>query len=276
MPTSGFDPSVPNVARIYDYLLGGKDNFASDRAAAEKLKSLIPGAATACRQNRYFLQRVVRYLTGTASISQFIDIGSGLPTMENVHEIAQRINPSASVIYVDNDPLVLSHARALLQDGSDHVYVVNADLRCPGDILNNEDVRGMIDFAQPIAVLMFAVMHFVSDDEQPGEIIRQFAGVMAPGSYLALSHITGDEVGEEESEEAVRVYEQTSAPVTPRSHDEIMRFFDGMELVPPGLVNIDEWPIEYPEYVTTTTARQLIYGGVAGLPGTNGELGRRA
>jgi SAM-dependent methyltransferase len=256
------------VARIYDYLLGGKDNFASDRVAAEKLKSLIPGAAVACRQNRYFLQRVVRYLTGTASISQFIDIGSGLPTMENVHEIAQRINPSASVIYVDNDPLVLSHARALLQDGSDHVYVVNADLRYPGDILNNEDARGMIDFAQPIAVLMFAVMHFVSDDEQPGEIIRQFTDVMAPGSYLALSHITGDEVGKEESKEAVRVYEQTSAPVTPRSHHEIMRFFDGMELVPPGLMNIDEWPIEYPEYVTTTTARQLIYGGVAGLPGT--------
>jgi hypothetical protein len=253
--------TVPNVARVYDYMLGGKDNFEADRMAADKLIELLPGVAEACRRNRDFLGRVVTYLA-SQGIRQFIDIGSGLPTGRNVHEIAQDLDPEAHVIYVDRDPMVVIHANVLLADKSQGVVVIQADLRQPpGIIIDHPDVRRLIDFRQPVAVLLFGLLHFITDEEKPWEIVAGFTDVMAPGSYLALSHITDDDVEEETSQAARNVYQGASAPVNPRSRQAIARFFDGLDMVHPGVVNIGYWPEASPDLPVSPST--LIYGGVA-------------
>ncbi len=188
MSRLGLDITVPNAARIYDYFLGGKDNFEADRAAAEKIAKLIPGSAEACCLNRDFLGRVVKYLAVEAGIRQFLDIGSGLPTTQNVHEIAKDVDPEARIVYVDYDPMVIIHARVILEQKSKGVAVVEGDLKDPQRIIDNPRVRELIDFSQPVAVLMFAVLHFIRDDEWPGDIVRHFKDVMAPGSYRAVAH----------------------------------------------------------------------------------------
>lgn len=256
-----FDVSVPNVARMYDYLLGGKDNFHSDRDAVEKLKKILPDAELACHQNRRFLERVVHFLVDGCGIRQIIDIGAGLPTRRNVHQIAQEAAPGTRVVYVDYDAVVVRHAEALLAENG-RVAVVQSDLRTPRELLMHHNVRRMIDFAQPVAILVLATLHFIADDEHPREIVRLLRTTMAPGSYLALSHITADGVGPDASRAARGIYANASAPAIPRPRDQILRFFDDMELLPPGLVNIDAWPMTVVQH-PREPSRLLMYGGVA-------------
>ena len=258
----GLDTTVPNVARIYDYLLGGKDNFEADRDAAREVMRQIPNSAVACHDNRAFLGRAVHYLAAEKGIRQFIDIGSGLPTARNVHEIAQHASPHARVVYADYDPVVITHARAILEARSSGLLAVEADLRTPGQITGNPDVRRLIDFSQPVAVLMFAILHFLPGTGQPYEITRYLTHVTAPGSYLALSHITDEQVPQANSSAAQQVYQRASAPAVPRSREAITRFFDGLELTGPGVVDINLWPARSARPVTPLA----LYGGVARKP----------
>ncbi|MFW6092021.1 MAG: SAM-dependent methyltransferase [Actinomycetota bacterium] len=259
----GVDTSTPNVARMWDYYLGGKDNFAADREAAERVLTMVPELRIAARAHREFLTRVVQRLTA-AGIRQFIDIGSGLPTQGNVHEIAQAQDPEARVIYADYDPVVCAHGRALLEQ-SDGVAVVQADLRHPDEILDDPDVRSLIDFNQPVAVLLVAIVHFLTDEDDPAAIIGRFRDAMASGSYLALTHGTAESMPNRDLgvETILNVYNRSTAPLIGRSREEIMRLFDGLELIDPGLVWLIEWgapePVEQPE-------RSLTYAGVGRKP----------
>ena len=251
------DTSVPNVARVYDYLLGGKDNYAVDRAAAAELVRLIPDARRACHQNRQFLSRAVRFLAGEAGIRQFIDIGTGLPTQGSVHEVAQDFTPGARVIYVDYDPVVVSHAQALLVRAPATV-AINGDLRKPDQILSHPAVEALIDFTEPVAILLVAVLHFLRDDDKPCEIVDTLKAAMPAGSYLVLSHVTSDNIPAEAARDVSDLYEQTTAPGAARTRQEIERFFDGMEMVEPGLVNVCNWKMwmELP-------SPAIFYAGVA-------------
>lgn len=268
MPVPGrgpkFDVSVPNAARIYDYMLDGKDNYQADRDAAERLLKLLPDAQDACRQNRYFLQRVVSYLVGQCGIRQIIDIGSGLPTRDNVHQVARRNHPDTRVVYVDYDPVVVSHANNLLAGGgvTPDIAVVHADAREPKAILGHPKVTDLIDFESPVAVLMLAVLHFIPDEEDPRGIVEEFTDVIAPDSYMAISHMTDDDVEKLLSVEAQGVYIDASAPAVPRSARKIREFFSALELVPPGLVDVNQWPAYILPDVTPMNARTLMYGGV--------------
>lgn len=257
-----FDVTVANVARIYDYLLGGKDNYEADRTAAEELQRVLPGIVQACRENREFLIRVVRFLAGEAGIRQFIDIGTGLPTMGNVHEIAQAVRAESRIVYVDYDPVVVRHAEALLTR-NERVAVIQSDLRTPRELLTHPGIRAMIDFSQPVAILILATLHFLTDAEHPYEITGLLRATMAPGSYMAISHATQDAVTREQELDGLAVYEKASAPVVPRHYGQVLGFFDGMTLVTPGVVNICQWRSR-----KRKPGHQLIYGGVArkGLP----------
>jgi len=242
-PPDGIDITRPNVARIYDYVLGGKDNFAVDREAAKQLIAVTPDIAGIVRDNRSFLGRVVRYLADEAGVSQFLDLGGGLPTRTNVHETAQSIAPDARVVYVDNDPVVWSHGQALLAHG-DRVAMVRADLREPARVLEHPDVLARLDLDRPVAVLCASVLHFVADEEKPYQIIAQYRDRLAPGSYLAISHGTTG-TAEDDPDDVVSgvtsVYRQASAQLHVRPLAGIQRFFDGFEMVDPGLVWINEW-----------------------------------
>lgn len=255
----GLDTSVPNVARIYDFLLGGKDNYQADREAAETVLREIPHSALACRQNRDFLARVVRVLA-RAGIRQFLDIGSGLPTRSNVHEIAQAAAPGSRIVYVDYDPVVIAHARALLEKGSPGVMVVQGDLSDPEFIIGG--ARDLIDFSQPTAVLLFAILHFLTDDEKPHQVVRSLTEALAPGSALALSHITNEGIEPDKSLAAQKVYQGASAPAVPRSLARITQFFDGLDVMAPGVTDINFWPAEAAGHRTPLT----FYGGVGSRP----------
>jgi S-adenosyl methyltransferase len=240
---NGIDITRPNVARIYDYLLGGKDNFAVDREAARRLLEVSPDIAGIARDNRSFIGRVVRFLAGEAGIRQFIDLGGGLPTQTNVHEMAQAIAPDSHVVYIDNDPVVWSHGQALLAHG-DRVAMVHADLREPAAVLGHPDLLALIDLARPVAVVCASVLHFVADSAEPFRIIAEYRDRMAPGSYLAISH--GDAGNAENDPNNVadgvtNVYRQASAQMHLRSLPQIQRFFDGFDLLEPGVVWINEW-----------------------------------
>lgn len=227
---------TPNVARMYDYFLGGKDHFAADRDAAEEVLRLAPEARALARANRAFLCRAVRFLTAQG-IRQFIDLGSGLPTRLNVHEIAR----GAHVVYVDNDPVVLAHSRAVMESaGRDAVTVVEADIRHPEQVLDHPRVRQRIAFHEPIAVLALLVLHFVSDVDEPAKILGAFRDVLRPDSYLALSHVTDDRHGRT-VRAAARVYDHATSTVTARSRAEVAGLFDGFALVEPGLAYLSEW-----------------------------------
>jgi hypothetical protein len=257
------DTSTPNVARIYDYLLGGKDSFAADREAARQLMAAIPDAAAIARDNRSFLGRVVRYLVMQAGIRQFLDLGSGLPTQANVHELAQGVVPYVRVVYVDNDPVVASHGRALLAT-RDRVAMAFADLCEPASVMEHPDVLGLIDWAQPVAVLCTSTLHFVADEARPHAVIAGYRDHMAPGSYLAITHGTLEEDPEGERDKAAGVYREASSQLHVRPLPEVRRFFDGFELVEPGLVWITEWR---PEPGTAPIGRrQSMRGGVGRKP----------
>ncbi len=263
----GIDITRPNVARIYDFLLGGKDNFAADREAARQLTQAIPGIATIAHDNRAFLGRVVRYLVTEGGVRQFLDLGGGLPTQANVHEMAQQAAPDARVVYVDNDPVVWSHGQALLAYG-DQVAMVHADLRDPAAVLRHPEVLALLDLAQPVAVMCASVLHFVSDEEDPHRIIAGYRDRIAPGSYLAISHGTTGTAEEDPHDtvgSATRVYRQTPTALHVRSLAEIQRFFDGFDLVDPGVVWMTEWRPD-PAVPPSVYPRSL-RGGVARKPG---------
>lgn len=259
---AGLDTSAANVARVYDYLLYGKDNFAADRAAAEEIIRLVPGAPQACRQNRGFLERVVRYLATEEGIAQFIDLGCGLPAARNVHEVARESRPQARVAYVDYDPVVVSRAQNVLAGRDERLTAVLGDIRNPEGVIGDAGVRAVIDFSRPVGVLMFAVLHFLPDGDRPAEVARAFAGAVAPGSFLALSHAAAGQLSEGAARAVARVYEGASAQLAPRRPEEIRVLFGGLELRGPGLVDIGFWPEQNPD-LAPGGARGLVYGGVA-------------
>jgi S-adenosyl methyltransferase len=259
----GVDTTTPNAARMYDYYLGGKDHFEADRVAAEKILELMPQVRQSALENRRFLRRVVRFLAAEGGIAQFIDIGAGLPTMDPVHQVALDINPDAKVCYVDYDPVVVVHADALLTV-PDRSIVVRADLRRPLEIMTDPAVNDFLDLSKPVAVLLLAVLHFISDADEPRRIMAELRDAIAPGSYLALTHVSGDFLDREATRVAESVYEKASAGIHSRNRSEILRFFDGFELVPPGLVPKHEWRSDNggPGYRTGN----ISWGGVARKP----------
>jgi hypothetical protein len=238
LPT-GVDPTIPNVARMYDYALGGKDNFAVDREIMEQLFAVVPYGPRPALENRAFLGRAVRFLAN-AGIRQFLDIGSGLPTVGNVHEVAHSIAPDARVVYVDYDPVAVAHSWALLSR-TDKATAIQADMRRPDDILTHPEVTSLIDFNEPVAVLLLAMLHLLPDDQDPAGIVARFRAAMAPGSYLVLSHITSHEQPPEVVANLRKVFEQAREPMVPRSREEILGFLEGLELVDPGLVKVPDW-----------------------------------
>jgi hypothetical protein len=259
------DPSVPNAARIYDYLLGGKDNFASDRTAAERLLKVAPDAAVTVRENRRFLQRAVRYLAEEVGIRQFIDIGTGMPTQGNVHEVAQSVSRDARVCYVDYDPVVVNHALALLATNK-NVVAIHGNLLRPAEILADSELQELIDFSEPVAILLVAILHFIDDKESPYQLVDNFKSAIPSGGYLVISHVTDDGIPADVSHDAQQIYKNASASVTPRSRDEVIRFFDGLDLVDPGLVDASEWRPDIPSgefpFDSSASLHTLGYGGV--------------
>jgi S-adenosyl methyltransferase len=247
------------VARIYDYFLGGKDNFAADRKAAEQILRIIPEARSGALVNRAFLGRAVRFLAGTG-IGQFIDIGAGLPTQANVHEVAHQVEPAARVVYVDNDPVIRVHGQALLHS-ADTATVIKADLREPDKILDHPELCALIDFSEPVAVLMVGILHFIADFEDPYGIVAHVRDRLAPGSHLAISHATTD--SRRSRERVAAVYSQATAPLIPRGRAEVSRFFDGLELVEPGLVYAPQWRPDSPFTEVSDPAKSHMLVGVA-------------
>jgi S-adenosyl methyltransferase len=236
------DTSRPHSARIYDYFLGGKNHFAADRETADKVLAAAPGLRTGPRENRAFLGRAVRYLTEEAGIRQFLDIGTGLPTTNSVHEIAQAVAPESRIVYVDNDPLVLVHARALLTSSREgRTAYIQADLRDPAAILSSPVVRSVLDFSKPIALLLVAVLHFIEDEHKPAELVAPLVDALPRGSYVVASHGTG-EYGPEAIATAQRAYRGGGVSSRPRNSDEFAKIaFAGLDLVPPGVVLVSEW-----------------------------------
>jgi hypothetical protein len=264
------DPPIPDVnmsrphpSRMYDYYIGGKNHFAADRALADAALACWPSGRTGLRENRRFLGRAVRFLAGEAGIRQFLDIGSGLPTTANVHEIAQAADPSCRVVYVDNDPMVLSHARALLTSApSGRTAYIQADLRSPADILSSPEVRSVIDFGQPVALMLIAVLHFLIDQDKPEEVLSTLLDALPPGSYLAASHMTL-----EHDPEGVgggqRAYLDAGITMHARDADEFAALaFSGLDLVPPGVVLVCEWRPDT-NAPRPTPAEVSCYGGIA-------------
>ncbi|KAB1946740.1 SAM-dependent methyltransferase [Micromonospora sp. ALFpr18c] len=261
-PEVGLEPDRPNAARMFDYYLGGKDNFAADRAAAEMVLQVAPWMPEAARQGRELIARTVRHLVEEKGIRQILDLGSGLPTRDNVHEIAHRIDPEVRVVYVDNDPVVCSHGRALLAD-SKAVSVLQADLRHPEQVLAHPEIGGAIDFGSPVAVLMMFVLHLVPDEQGPQRIVASYRDALAPGSYLALSH-AGTDAHPELMARISAIYQRANSPFVPRSHADIARFFGNLVLEPPGLVNM--WPYAEPPATDDPEVAGTGYSGVGRKP----------
>jgi hypothetical protein len=264
-PQGEFDTSKPNVARMNDYLLGGKDNFAADRRAAEQLLQVAPYMKIAMVENRLFLGRAVRFLA-ERGIRQFFDIGSGLPTQLNSHEVARKVNPAARVIYVDNDPVVISHLRAILAR-DERTAVVDGDILHPDDLLADPLVRRTVDLDEPVAVLICGALHFIPNSEDPYKHIAWLRDQIAPGSHLVLTHAVYE--GERpDSRGAVEVYKNVlgrAENVGPRPFDEVLRFFDGFELVEPGLEWVRRWRPDNP-LAAQAAERLHKVGGVGRKP----------
>jgi hypothetical protein len=234
-----FDTSVPHVSRVYNYLLGGKDHFAADRAVAEPVINAYPAVVVGVRAHRAFLLRTVQYLAAEAGIRQFLDIGIGLPMQDNTHEIAQREAPDARIVYVDNDPMVLSHARALLTGRPEgRVNYIDADLRNTKKILS--EAASVLDFSKPVAILLLGILHGIPDEDDPFGIVAELLRAVPSGSYLAISHIASDV--DDQAMVALDEYNRrVTDPITPRTHAEVSRAFDGLDLVAPGVVQIHRW-----------------------------------
>jgi len=266
LPIPEIDISRPHPSRMYDYYIGGKNHFAADRAVADAALAHWPSGRIGLRENRRFLGRTVRYLAREAGVRQFFDLGSGLPTTANVHEIAQAVDPSCRVVYVDNDPMVLAHARALLTSApAGRAAYIQADLASPLDILTSPVVRSVLDFGQPIALMLIAVLHFLQDEEKPEAILSTLLDALPSGSYLAASHLTSEH--EPDGLRAgQRLYREAGIPMQIRDADEFASLaFSGLELVPPGVVLVSEWRPD-PHMPLPTPAEVSCYGGVARKP----------
>ncbi|WP_261557562.1 SAM-dependent methyltransferase [Frankia tisae] len=232
---------IPHSARVYDYFLGGKDNFPADRAAAEQIISVFPDVQNTTQQNRAFMLRATRYLTREAGVRQFLDIGTGIPTSPNLHEVAQGLAPDARVVYVDNDPIVLVHARALLTSSPEgRTAYVDADFHDPARILTSVEVQDTFDPDQPVVLSLIGMLHFIPDEGDPHGLVRTLMDALPSGSFLSLTHGTAD-FAPEEAESAAEIYRQQGIPTRLRSRDEVLRFFEGFDLVDPGLVNVLRW-----------------------------------
>jgi len=257
----GVDTKRANVARVYDYMLGGTHNFAADQAVGRMITAVEPNARAIARANRAFLARAVRFLAG-AGIRQFLDIGSGIPTQGNVHEVAEQAAPGSRVVYVDVDPVAIAHSTALLA-GKGNAVIVEGDVREPEKILADDRVSGLIDFSQPAGLLLVAVLHFITDAENPARIVATLRDALAPGSYLVLSHGTTED-RPTVARAAEKVYDQAvAAPLRMRSRAELLPLFEGFELIEPGLVPIPHWRPEPGDPDAADTGR--FWGGLAGV-----------
>jgi SAM-dependent methyltransferase len=233
------NPTRPTIARVYDYWLGGKDNFTVDRELAEKFVQADPMARAGVRSNRAFLGRAVRFLAGEAGIGQFLDIGTGIPTASNTHEVAQSVNPFARVVYVDNDPMVLAHARALLTSVTAPTAYVDADARDTKKILT--EAARTLDFTAPVAVMLIGLLHCIPDADDPYRVVAELVAALPPGSYLAVSHPASDIHASEMAEGAAMMNASLPVPVTFRPYEQVTPFFAGLDLVDPGVVSTTQW-----------------------------------
>ncbi|HEV2344806.1 MAG TPA: SAM-dependent methyltransferase [Actinocrinis sp.] len=257
------NPNAPSPARIYDFLLGGSQNFEADREVARRAADTMPTLVGAIRANRAFLRRVVRHLAGTLGVDQFLDLGSGVPTVGNVHEIALAINPAAKVVYVDIDQVAVAHARHLLAD-LPSVTVILADLRRPETVLKHPLTERTLDLSRPVAVLMNAVLHFIPDDEHPERIVADYVAAAAPGSYVAISHAAPDLTHAAEQEEMLDDYRRsTRVPFINREPEQVTAWLDGLAIQPPGIVLVDQW---HPDLNVTQAKILRTYGVLARIP----------
>jgi SAM-dependent methyltransferase len=253
-----FDTSVAHQARMYDYVLGGKDHYAADRAAVEAALKAWPDMAFSARANRAFLGRVVRYLAGQAGIRQFLDIGTGIPTAGNTHEVAQAIAPQTRVVYVDYDPIVLAHARALLTSHeAGATEYIDADLRDTPAILAQAD--RLLDFTRPVAITLLTILHAIPDSDDPQAIVAKLLDAVPPGSFLVVSHWGADFLSQEKRDGLRDITQRMQQPLTPRGREQVTRFFAGTDLVEPGLVRVEEWR---PDPAADHTARSSLWGAV--------------
>ncbi len=259
----GVDPERPSGARIYDYLLGGGHNFAVDRELGKRLMAALPGAQESARLNRAFLRRAVLFLI-SSGVRQFLDLGSGIPTVGNVHEIAQQADEQARVIYVDKDPVAVAHSRLLLE-GNERANAIQADMCEPDGILQAAETRRLLDFDEPIGLLMVGVVHFLSDEQRPLDVVAAYREQLIPGSYLALSHFTADSRPEDMAA-AVEVSKHSSERLHPRSRPEILALFTGFDLVEPGVVSTPLWRPESSDDLGLDADRSEIFAGLGRKP----------
>ncbi|HLK73734.1 MAG TPA: SAM-dependent methyltransferase [Streptosporangiaceae bacterium] len=254
--------SVAHVARVYDYLLGGKDNFAVDREAAEQAIRINPDVVSTARANRAFGIRTTGYLVSQAGIRQFLDIGTGMPTNNNIHEVAQSIAPESRIVYVDHDPIVLTHARALLTSAPEGATdYLEADLREPGKIL--AEAAQTLDFSRPVAIMLIAILHLILDRDDPYDLVSQLVNAVVPGSYVVVSHAASDIDTGAMISMANRLNELMAQQSVPRTHREVASFFAGLDLLEPGLVRVPEWR---PASVSESAARAQMWGAVGRKP----------
>jgi hypothetical protein len=257
-----FDTSVPHIARVYDYWLGGKDNFAADRELGEQTLAAYPNLVFSVRANRAFLARAVRFLAAEQGIRQFLDIGTGIPTANNTHQVAQHIAPESRIVYVDNDPIVLSHAQALLQSSPQGACAyLDADLRDPDGIL--DQAARTLDFSQPVAVMLIAVMHFIGDEDEAAAIMRKLMEACASGSFVAISHVASDIDAQQQGEMVRRLNQSVAEKATMRDRAGVTRLFAGLELVEPGVVRVAQWR---PDSEIEAASPTGLWGGVARKP----------
>jgi hypothetical protein len=254
--------SVAHVARVYDYLLGGKDNFAVDREAAEQAMRINPDIVSTARANRAFLVRTTSYLVGQAGIRQFLDIGTGMPTNNNIHQVAQSIAPPSRVVYVDHDPIVLTHARALLTSAPQGVTdYIEADLREPEKILT--EAAQTLDFSRPVAIMLISILHLILDRDDPYDLVSQLVNAVAPGSYMVISHAASDIDTGAMISMTNRLNELMAQQAVPRTHREVVAFFAGLDLLEPGLVRIPQWR---PASVSESAVRAQMWGAIGRKP----------
>ncbi|GAA3393337.1 SAM-dependent methyltransferase [Cryptosporangium minutisporangium] len=259
------DVHVAHPARRYDYWLGGQDNFAADRASGDAVAAVFPSIRVAAAENRGFLRRAIRYLTADAGVRQFLDVGTGLPTANNTHDIAQTIAPEARIVYVDNDPLVLVHARALLTSAPrGRTAYLDADLRDPDSILGHEQLPEILNFGEPVGLVLAAILHFIADADDPARLVRHYLDALPRGSYLVLSHAACDDMDPATAEAvAAAATSNASGAFQLRTHDQISRFFDGLTLVPPGLTSTATWRADHEPEPRPADEEVSTWAGVA-------------
>lgn len=256
------DTRIASAARVYDYMLGGTDNYAVDRAWASQLEEMLPGSGAIARNNRRFLERAVRYLSGECGIRQFIDSGSGLPTQNNVHQLAQGLAPGSRVVYIDSDPVVVQHQKVSALAENDDTAFLLADARDVEGILGQPEAQRLLDFSQPAAALYLSFLHFIPDDDDPWGMVRRMMSRLAPGSYLVISTIASDDASLRQW--TTEYFRDTSRGGQTRSKRDVEAFFDGLELVEPGLVNITQWRPDGGE--EEQSDRWVMFGGIGRKP----------